>query len=173
MTAEPSSWKEIVTSVSKLVETLTKPLATVTNAISERLEVLLRRKPKLYVNFRPSTTYWCLANEGQTRIMQLGFAADFSHDDLKQTLVLINGYPEGTRPRYSFTSYIAIRAGDLVSPSFQLNLLVLPVLGEEGKDWMGRIVFVDQWHRTYKSKATKFMWAGPRQYTGKKNMNSS
>jgi len=157
---EPSLWKEISGAVAKLVDVFIKPLRVVSDAIAIRTEVLLRRKPRVYVNFHPLSSYWCLAREGDTPIMQIGFAADFSHDDPEQDVLVIDAHPKGTRTRYPCEKF-CVRPNELVSPR-QINLMVVPVVGEEGKNWKGRLVLVDQWKRRYKIEKYEFMWAGPR-----------
>ena len=39
-------------------------------------------------------------------------------------------------------------------------ILVTPVVGTKGKDWTGRLIFVDQFDRRYKSPKYTFKWAG-------------
>jgi hypothetical protein len=118
-------------------------------------------KPKLHVHFHPVSGVWCLASDGQTKIMQIGFMADITHDDPRQTLILIDAFPEGTRSKFHFHNRIVIRAEELVSPEYQIWMMVTPVVGKEFSNWNGRIVFVDQFKRKYKSEDTfEFMWGG-------------
>jgi hypothetical protein len=148
--------------LAKVVEVFARPLAVISNAIAKRLAILLRRKPKLHVHFHPSTGVWCLAGDGKDlTIMQVGFQADFTHDDPEQTLILVDAFPESTHAKYPFRDSITIEAEELVEPEHQIWMMVTPVVGEEGKNWKGRIVFVDQFKRKYKCKEEfEFMWAG-------------
>lgn len=119
---EPGFWREISGAVAKLVDVFVKPLRVVSDAIAIRTEIIVRRKPRVYVNFHPMTSYWCLAHEGDTAVMQVGFAADFSHDDPEQDVLVIDAYPKGTRTRYPFHDKLCIRPNELVSPQ-QLNFM--------------------------------------------------
>jgi hypothetical protein len=49
---EPGLWKEITGTVAKLVDVFIKPLRVVSDAVAIRTEILLRRKPRVYVNFQ-------------------------------------------------------------------------------------------------------------------------
>ena len=146
---EPGFWKEISGAFAKLIDVFVKPLRVVSDAIAIRTEVLLRRKPRVYVTFQPVTSYWCLAHEGDKRVMQVGFTADFAHDDPEQNVLVIEAYPKGTRTRYPLAEKLSIRPSELVTQRF--NLMAVPVVGEEGKNWKGRVVLVDQWKRRYKT----------------------
>jgi hypothetical protein len=157
MPPEPSGFWQVL---AKVVEVFTKPLAVISNAIAERLEIFFRRKPKLHVHFHPHTGVWCLANDGNMKIMQVGFAADFTHDDPRQTLILVDAFPEGAHSKYPFHDDITIGLEELVTPEHQIWMMVTPVVGEEGKNWEGRIVFVDQFKQKHKGKEKfEFMWA--------------
>lgn len=159
---EPSGfWKDVGSALSKIVEVFTKPLAAVSNSIAERLELRFRRKPKLHVHFHPATGIWCLAHQGEKKIMQAGFGADFTHDDPKQTIILVDAFPESARSELSFRDYIDIPPEELVTPDYQVWMMATPVVGQEGENWSGRIIFVDQWKRKYKSEDTfEFKWVG-------------
>jgi hypothetical protein len=162
----PGFWKDVGSALSKVVEIFTKPLAVVSNAVAERLELRFRRKPKLHVHFHPTTGLWCLAHQGDKKIMQVGFSADFTHDDPKQTIILVDAFPEGAHSELQFGDYIEIPPEELVTPNHQVWMMVTPVVGEEGKNWKGRIVFVDHWRRKYKSKERfEFMWVGGKSAT--------
>jgi hypothetical protein len=158
--SEPGFWKEVTSAVSKVVEVVTKPLAVVSEAVSTRLEILLKRKPRLFVNFHPGTTIWCLAHAGTEPLMQMMFMADFTHDDPDQTVILVEVYLKGTKPKFHFQDPVDIDPEELVTPNFNVHFMVTPVIGEEGKSWTGRIYFIDQLHRTYKTKKVEFKWAG-------------
>jgi hypothetical protein len=135
------------------------------NAIAERLSLRIgRRKPNLYVHFNPVQTIWCIAQMGQRNgppieLMQTVFWADLNHDDPKQTLVIVNAYPEGTEPEMSTISKFAIPPGEMVNE--QLTAMVLPIKGKKGEPWIGKFILVDQFNRKYKTKRIKFKWAGP------------
>lgn len=158
---EPSGfWKDVGSALSKVVEIFTKPLAAISDAIAERLRLLFRRKPKLHVHFHPTTGLWCLASQGGKKIMQVGFVADFTHDDPRQTIILVDAFPEGTRSELQLFDYITIPPEELVKVGHHIWRMVTPVVGEEGKNWKGRIVLVDQGKRKYKSMEFEFIWVG-------------
>lgn len=158
--SEPGFLKEVTSAVSKIIEVVTKPLAVVSDAVSTRLKILLRRKPRLLVNFHPGTPMWCLAHAGTEPLMQMMFMADFTHDDPDQTIILIEAYLKGAKPKFHFQELIAIDAEELVTPRYNVHFMVTPVIGDEGKDWTGRVYFIDQFHRAYKTRKVEFRWAG-------------
>ena len=158
---EPGFWKEVTHTLSKIVDVFTRPLDVISNAVSGRLEILLKRKPRLYVNFHPMMGLWCLAFSGEARAMQVCFMADFSHDDPDQTLLLIDAYIKGTKPWIRFDEPIKIPPGQLVRSNYVEDIMVTPIIAPVGKNWTGRIIFIDQYHRRYKTKKFEFKWTGP------------
>lgn len=159
---EPSGfWKDVGNALSKIVEVFAKPLAAVSNAIANRLKLRFRRKPKLHVHFHPATGLWCLARQAHKEIMQIGFVADLTHDDPNQTVILMDAFPEGARSELPFFDYITIPPEEWIKPGRHIWMMVTPVLAEKGRNWKGRIVFVDQWKRKYKSEEEfEFLWMG-------------
>jgi hypothetical protein len=85
--------------------------------------------------------------------------ADFTHDGPREALIIVNAYPEGSKAWHPFEKF-DIPTHHLIEehPSIFAN----PVVGQKGKDWTGRIIFVDQFGRKYKSPKHTFKWAGPR-----------
>ncbi len=158
---EPGFWKEVTHILSKMVDVFTRPLDVVSNALSGRLEILLKRKPRLYVNFHPMMGHWGLAFSGEARAMQVCFMADFSHDDPDQTLLLIDAYIKGTKPWIKFEEPIKISPGRLVRSNYVEDIMVTPIIAPLGKNWTGRIIFIDQYHRRYRTKKFEFNWTGP------------
>jgi hypothetical protein len=94
---DPGFLKEVAHSLSKIVEPFMRPINVVSQAISDRLEHWLSRKPKLYIRLRPQTAMWCLAFQGEETGMELSFLADFTHDDPDRTLILIEAYIKESR----------------------------------------------------------------------------
>ena len=158
-TPEPGFLKEVVGSLAKVLEIFTKPLKVVSDAVSLRLELWLRRKPKLHVNFHSPVCVWCLAHEGDTKLMQIYFVGDFNHDDPEQTLFLMNAYVKGTKARFPLGDQIEIGPEEIVSPT-NVTFMVTPVVGEEGKNWKGKLIFIDQFHREHKTQECEFQWVG-------------
>ena len=158
--SEPGFLKEVTSAIEKIVEVATKPLGVMSDALSKRLEVWLRRKPRLFVNFHPNTLRWGLAQAGRERMMQVIFMADLSHDDPDSTIILIDGVIKGTGSKLPFRDPITVKPEGLVTVRYPISLIVGPVVGEEGKVLKGRIVFIDQFHRSYKTKTVEFKWAG-------------
>jgi hypothetical protein len=143
----------------------TKPFSTTLNAVAERLALRIgRRKPRLYVHFDSIQTVWTIAHGGQpsgsaVEFMHVVFWADLNHDDPKQTLVIVNGYPEGTQPEMQSMSKFAIPPGSIVHE--QLSAIVLPIKAKKGEPWIGKFILVDQFERKFKTKKIKFKWVGP------------
>lgn len=144
-----------------MLDAFIKPLTVISNAIAQRLHIWLRRKPKLHVHFHPNTGVWAIGTDGTNKIMQVGFQADFTHDDPSQTLILVDAFPEGTQATLHFRESITIEPEMLVTPEYQIWMMVTPVVEQEGKNWTGQIIFVDQFKRKYKSKERfEFRWGG-------------
>jgi hypothetical protein len=159
-TPEPGLIKEAVGAATKVVEVVTRPLKVLSEAAAVRLEILLRRKPRLFVNLHPGSARWCLARSGNTHFMQVMFSADLSHDDPEQKILLIDAYFSGTKPRVRFTDPVAIPGNELLRTDIPIHFWVAPVIGEEGKNFSGHVIFIDQWHRKYKTNKFEFVWAG-------------
>ncbi len=146
------------------LDNLTKPFSSLLNPIAERLGKWFgRRKPHLYVHFNPSQTVWCITKHSErdgssTEMMHAMFWADFNHDDPKQTLIIMDGYPEGTHSQIVTVSDFVIPPGEIVDQ--QVIAIVLPIKGEKGKPWTGRFILVDQFQRKYKTKKVTFKWVG-------------
>jgi hypothetical protein len=149
---DPGIVKEVTHSISKIVDIFTRPFEVVSKAVADRLERWLKRKPKLFVRFHPQTTLWCLASSGEQKGMQLIFMADFTQDGDDESLLLIDGYVKGTKPWVKNPSDpITIKPGELVRSQYINGIFVSPVVGEPGKNWTGRIIFLDQFHTKYKT----------------------
>src|ERR1700685_1035866 len=70
-------------------------------AIFDRLAFWVSgRKPKLYVQFEPGVSVWCIANSGPPpagiEYMQIVCHANLTHDDPKIALIITDAYPVGT-----------------------------------------------------------------------------
>lgn len=140
----------------------TKSLDKLLEVILDRLTAWFRRKPKLYVHFQPNINIWCIARSGPqpdaTEYMHIicsdvGFALDSDRGT-----VIVDAFPEGTVTQVKAMDEIEISPGVLIKG--RVSAIVAPVIAEKGKDWTGKIIFVSQFHRKYKSKVT-LKWAGP------------
>lgn len=69
--------------------------------------------------------------------MQVMFWADVTHDDPKQTLVIVDAYPVGTKALIGLVGKFAIPPGTLVHE--RVAAFVLPIVAEPGKPWTGEI----------------------------------
>ena len=144
---------------------LTKPFSSLLNPIAERIGNWIgRRKPRLYVHFNHNQILWDIAKQTQRdgkfiEMMQVIFWADFNHDDQRETLVITNAYPKGTKPQIGMIGNFAIPPRQIVRQ--QVAVFVLPIKGEKGRPWVGRFVLVDQFQRKYKTKKVAFRWMGP------------
>lgn len=146
--------------VKTVVGALLKPFEIVITPISERIASRLKRKPRLHVQFHPLTAVWCLAHEKVDPAMQVVFTADFAHDDPRGALFIVNAYPLKAQSWYPFEKF-NLNPGQVRQN--RITLLAQPVIGEKGRDWTGRIVFVDQFGRKYKTPKNRFKWVGPAQ----------
>lgn len=147
---------------------LIKPFTNIFNPVTERIGKWLgRRKPKLYVHFHATQLLWSVGHELQPdgsklEIMNIHLTADFTHDDDKQTLLIVDVHPEGAQSRVRL-SELCIRSGELLS-HLQLVSFAVPVIGDKGKPWTGKLVLVDQFERQYKTKRATYRWTGPTPY---------
>lgn len=142
--------------LASLINTLAAPLKAVAARLARSIE---NRKPKLFVHFNPPSLLWCIANSGPLEWMQLTLSANFNHDDPDQTLVIVDAYLKGATPQLEMQDKFDVPPETIVDQ--RVVMFVAPVIREKGKDWTGRIVFVDQFRRTYKSAKVTFRWAGP------------
>ena len=89
--------------------------------------------------------------------MQVMFTVDLTHDDPKESLIIVDAHPEGTQSSLPFDKF-AINPHQLVER--RVTIFVQPVLGKKDKDWNGHIIFIDQFRRHYKTQKTTFRAAG-------------
>jgi hypothetical protein len=68
---------------------------------------------------------------------------------------------KGTKPWIRFDEPIRIPPGQLMRSKYVEDFYVMPMIGTPGKNWTGRIIFKDQFHRPYKSGEFEFVWTGP------------
>jgi hypothetical protein len=83
---------------------------------------------------------WCIAQQGQRDgslkdMMQAMFWADFNHDDPKLTLVIVDAYPQGTRPQIGMITKFAIPPNKIVQQ--QVAAIVVPIIATKGKPCVG------------------------------------
>ena len=146
------------------LENLTKPFSSLLNPIAERLgNALGKRKPRLYVHFHPTQLMWSVGiqrepNGSSIDIMQVHVMADFNHDDPKETIFVMDVYPEGTQNRIPGFAQFSIEPTEVVTN--QIVSFATPVIGEKGQPWKGRIVLVDQFQRKHKTRKATFRWGG-------------
>jgi hypothetical protein len=115
-------------------------------AVFDRLSLWVSgRKPKLYVNFEPGVSVWCIATSGNIEYMQVVCRANITHDDPKMALVITDAYPAGTTTQVRAMSEFEIPPHSLVKE--QIVSIAGPLIAEKGKPWTGKIVLVDQFLR--------------------------
>jgi hypothetical protein len=108
-------------------------------------------------------------NEG----MSLIYRADFSHDDDEQTVLLVEAYVKGGKSWLEAPSDpIRIPPRQLVREQFIRTVFISPIVGKIGKNWTGKIIFVDQWRRKYKTDECEFVFMGPTEHPLKHAMPS-
>jgi len=144
-----------------IVETIFKPFTLIFNPIAERIGNRLKRKPKLYVHIIPMGSIWNYAWNGNIPppIMQVRFDAHLTNDSEREAILILDGYVEGTTSTLPFGSHIEVPPHTTVFRQLVV-VFCMPVVGEGGRDFTGRIVFVDQLKRKHRSDVTTFKWAG-------------
>jgi hypothetical protein len=156
------------------LENLTKPFASLLNPVAERIgKSLGNRKPRLYVHFNLAMMSWSLGHQQQPdghdlEMMHILLNADFNHDDDKQTLLIMDAFPEGTESCVPGLSRVVIPPYKVVNQ--QIVSFALPIIGEKEKAWTGRMVFVDQFQRRYKSRKATYRWVGVAPPSGSKGI---
>lgn len=133
-------------------------------AIFDRLSFWISgRKPKLYVQFEPGVSVWCLAHSGPpptgTEYMQVVCHANLTHDDPKIALIITDAYPVGTTTQVRAMTEFKIPPHAMVKQ--QIVSIAGPMIAKKGSPWTGKIVLVDQFLRKYKTRKNTFKWVGP------------
>lgn len=118
----------------------------------------------MYAHVAPASSFWCIgyagdAKDGANQFMQTVFQAEFTHDDDKQALVIMNAYPEGTETKFAALTPFNIPPRTLVSQ--QVSAFVQPISPRPGETFECRYILVDQFHRKYRTQRIVFKWAGP------------
>ena len=147
--------------IKTVVETLLKPFALILNPIAERIGNRLKRKPKLYIYIHPVSNVWCYAWRvpDPNPIMQVRFDADFTNDSNHEALLILDAYVEGTNSTLPLMNHIKIPPTS-TTVSEIVGVFCTPVVSEGGKDFTGRIIFVDHLKRKHRSDKTTFKWVG-------------
>jgi len=148
------------------LEYLTKPLATLLTRIAERIGSSVgHRKPHLYVHFR-NPLIWCIAGNASQEMMQTVCWADINRDDPQHALIITDVYPQGSNSTKIRVSNFVVPPGQMVHE--QLASFSVPIKGEKGKPWTGRLIRVDQFKRKHKTDGVTFQWVGAAQLESKK-----
>jgi hypothetical protein len=125
-------------------------------------------------SFTSSQSFAGIAQACRKHTMQLIFMADFSHDDEKHSLLLIDAYIKGTKPWVgNGNDPVKIEPCHLIRDRYINGILVTPVVGEPGKNWTGRIIFIDQFHRKYNTDRQEFVFTGPKEHPAKALLQKS
>ena len=144
--------------IKAILETLIKPFTLIFNPVAERIGNRLKRKPKLYFNIHPVGSIWCYAWNGAKPMMQVRFDADITNDG-DEGVMLLDGYVKGTKSKLPFMRKMKIPPRTLTTDEI-IVVFVEPIVGEGGKDFTGKIVFVDQLKRKHYTDKTTFTWVG-------------
>jgi hypothetical protein len=137
-----------------------KSLGGLFEALVERMTIrVLKRKPKVYVQFEPNTILWCVAKAGDIEYMQITCQIRITHDDQRNALIITDAHPIGTKTEIKAMDEFKIPSNTLGNE--RVASIVGPMIGEKGKPWTGRVVLVDQFNRQYKTQKATFKWAGP------------
>jgi hypothetical protein len=132
-------------------------------AIFDRLSFWInRRKPKLYVQFEPGVSVWCIAQSGPPpngiEYMQVVCQANVTHDDPQIALIITDVYPAGTSTQVRAMREFKIPPHAMVKQ--KLVSIAGPLIAKKGSPWTGKIVLVDQFLRKYRTKKVTFKWVG-------------
>jgi hypothetical protein len=144
--------------IKQIIEVLLKPFSLIAHPIAERIGNRLKRKPKLYFNIHPVGSVWCYAWNGAKPMMQVRFDADITNDG-NEAVLLLDGYVKGTKAKMPFMRKIQIPPTTTIADEI-IAMFVEPIVGEGGKDFTGKIVFVDQLKRKHYTDKTTFTWVG-------------
>lgn len=98
------------------------------------------------------------SNDPATELMQIVFWAEIAHDDDKQTVVIMDAYPEGTEPQLPSMVRFSLPPHTLAHE--QISAFVKPIKGTVGEPWQSKFIFVDQFHRKYKTQELSFRFVG-------------
>ena len=145
--------------VKSIIETLLKPVTMVLNPIAERIGNWLKRKPRLHIYVRPQLSAWCYAWDGSTKLMQARFTADITNDG-DEGILILDGYLKGTKPQIPFVNRIEVPPTTTVTGE-QIAVFVRPVIGEDRKDFTGKVILLDQFKRKHPTDKIAFTWVGP------------
>jgi hypothetical protein len=152
--------------VKTVVETLLKPFTLILNPVAERIGNWLKRKPKLHIYAHPQTRIWCYAwDGGEKPMMQARFDADITNDSHDESIIILDGYIEGTEPQVPFITRIEVPTTATVWGEI-VCVFVRPVVGEGGKDFTGRVVLLDQFKRKHLTDEITFKWVGSTERPG-------
>ena len=143
----------------EVLQFLFKPLAIIFHPLVVRWEHWTKRKPKMFFQFDPSHAVWTVAKNGTEEIMQATCALDITQDDPSESLFILDIYPEGTTSTIPCMSRIELKPKTTVF-FHRVDMFAKPLIGEKGKDWHGRLVFVDQFNRKYRTKKHTFRFIG-------------
>lgn len=144
--------------IKQIIEILLKPFSLIAHPIAERIGNRLKRKPKLYFNIHPVGSVWCYAWNGTEPMMQVRFDADITNDG-NEAVLLLDAYVKGTKAKIPFMRKIQIPPTTTITGEI-IAVFVEPIVGEGGKDFTGKIVFVDQLKRKHYTDKTTFAWVG-------------
>lgn len=153
---EPSTIKAVI-------ETLLKPFTLIFNPIAERIGDRLKRKPKLHIHVHPLPTLWCYAwggyGESAKPMMQASFTADITNDSPDESVLILDGYVKGTKPKIPFRERIEVPPTTTVTDE-NICVFCAPVVGEGGKDFTGKVILIDQLKREHPTDEITFSWVG-------------
>jgi len=144
--------------IKQIIEILFKPFLLIADPIVERIGNRLKRKPKLFFNIHPVGSVWCYAWNEAKPMMQVRFDADITNDG-NEGVMLLDGYVKGTKAKMPFIRKIRIPPTTTITDEI-ISVFVEPIVGEGGKVFTGKLVFVDQLKRKHYTDKTPFTWVG-------------
>jgi hypothetical protein len=128
-------------------------------------------KPRVKVYIHPmGKPVWVTAPQPNGQIyMQVILQARVNHN-CPHGLMIVDTFPEGTTP--IVTGMRSFRIPPYTIIEEHLSNIVMPVVGKEGKDWVGKLVLIDHERRRHKTEKIHFMWVGQNAQVGTSKSNS-
>lgn len=119
--------------------------------------------PKLHFLPEPELCFWGKGMHGTTPMMQMIVCGYFSieHKRRDEGLVLLQAFIRGTRPMLSLYEPLRVEPG-MVTQTRRLDFFVAPIIAKDGEDFVGKVIFVDQFKREHKTDEITFKAVQPK-----------
>lgn len=112
------------------------------------------RKPVLHVVWQPGQTWWHQGSVAGNPAMQVVGRGIFSNADKEAFLILTKAYFKGTECVMGFLEPITLKPG--VAIDGNIHVFLRPVIAKPGREFRGKLIFVDQFNRKHFTEETPF-----------------